>query len=183
MTVLGAVLTGGASRRMGRDKATLPVDGVAMVDRVAAALSVACDDVVAIGPAALAGAQDAVADLYPGEGPVGGVITALREADRRGCSHAVVAACDLAFLDAPTVRQLVDAAREHVGGAITVARTDRIEPLCAVWPVSASAAVEAAFAGGERAMHRVLATLTVAEVDVRAGALRNVNTPADLAEG
>ncbi len=183
MTVLGAVLTGGASRRMGRDKATLPIDGVAMADRVAAALRTGCAEVVAIGPSERAGAQQPVADLFPGEGPVGGVITALREAERRGCSHAFVVACDLAFLDAATVQRLLVAGLGPGAGSIAVAHTDRVEPLCAVWPVSILAPVEHIFAAGERAMHRVLDALALTRVDVRAAALRNVNTPGDLADG
>jgi molybdenum cofactor guanylyltransferase len=183
MTVLGAVLTGGASRRMGRDKATLPIDGVAMADRVAVALRAGCADVVAIGPAERAGEQQSVADMFPAEGPVGGVITALREAARRGCSHAFVVACDLPFLDTATVQQLLAAGLGHGAESIAVAHTDRVEPLCAVWPVSVTAPVEQIFADGERAMHRVLDALAVTTVDVHAAALRNVNTPGDLAEG
>ena len=182
MTVLGAVLTGGASRRMGRDKATLPVEGVAMADRVATALRAGCADVVAIGPAERAGAQQPVADLFPGEGPVGGLITALREAERRGCEHVFVTACDLAFLDAETVRRLLAASGMAVD-SVVAAQTDRVEPLCAVWPVSAAARIEQIFTDGERAMHRVLDALTVTIVSVPAAALRNVNTPDDLGEG
>ncbi len=47
---------------------------------------------------------------------------------------------------------------------------------------SAAAAprLAAAFAAGERAVHVALQELAVVEVDVAVGALRNVNTPADL---
>ena len=172
MTVLGAVLTGGASRRMGRDKATLPVEGVAMADRVATALRAGCADVVAIGPAERAGAQH----------PFGGLLTALREAERRGCEHVFVTACDLAFLDAETVRRLLAASGMAVD-SVVAAQTDRVEPLCAVWPVSAAARIEQIFTDGERAMHRVLDALTVTIVSVPAAELRNVNTPDDLGEG
>ncbi|HEX3090596.1 MAG TPA: NTP transferase domain-containing protein, partial [Ilumatobacteraceae bacterium] len=47
---IGAVLCGGASRRMGSDKATMQVAGVAMARRVADALTAAgCARVFAIG--------------------------------------------------------------------------------------------------------------------------------------
>ena len=72
----GAVLTGGRSSRMGRDKATLPVDGVPMAARVADALRRAgAEPVLAVGgdQAALeALGLTWVADRHPGEGPSGG---------------------------------------------------------------------------------------------------------------
>jgi molybdopterin-guanine dinucleotide biosynthesis protein A len=78
--VFGAVLCGGASR-MGVDKATIPVDGVAMARRVADALAAAgCSPVSAIGgdPAELGRlGLDTVIDRYPGDGPLGGILTAL----------------------------------------------------------------------------------------------------------
>ena len=50
MNVTGAVLCGGASRRMGRDKALIAVDGVLMAERVAQALTVGgCGEVVFVG--------------------------------------------------------------------------------------------------------------------------------------
>ena len=39
----GVILTGGDSRRMGRDKATLPIAGVPMAARIARALAAALD--------------------------------------------------------------------------------------------------------------------------------------------
>jgi molybdopterin-guanine dinucleotide biosynthesis protein A len=72
----GAVLCGGASRRMGRDKALLPLDGLPLAVRVAQALGEAgAAEVVAVG-----GDRDglaswdlpAVPDRWPGEGRAGG---------------------------------------------------------------------------------------------------------------
>ena len=71
---VGAVLTGGASRRMGRPKADIEVDGVAMAARVA-------DAMVAAGALDVARIGDEVADHHPGEGPLGGVLTALSWSD------------------------------------------------------------------------------------------------------
>jgi len=116
MDVAGAVLTGGTSRRMGRDKATLEIDGVAMARRVADALIAAgCAPVVAVGgDATRLGAIGipVVDDDWPGEGPLGGIITALRHSER---AAVVVAACDLPWLDAPTIERLVATAVARFG--------------------------------------------------------------------
>jgi molybdopterin-guanine dinucleotide biosynthesis protein A len=171
---LGAVLTGGQSRRMGRDKALIEVDGLAMVDRVAGALRAAgCDPVVAIGPAHLRGGVDHRPDVYPGDGPLGGILSALA-----GSSPALVVACDLPWIDVATVRALlaVDAATAHA----VVARTDRLEPLCAIWRPAAFDILSAHFRRGERSVLRAMEHLEVITVDVAPTALRNVNTPNDL---
>ena len=79
--LVGAVLTGGSSRRMGRTKALIEIEGVPMASIVAEALAGAgCESVVAIGgePDELSGLDIAVLpDEYPGQGPLGGVISAL----------------------------------------------------------------------------------------------------------
>ena len=48
--LIGAVLCGGASRRMGTDKAFIEIDGVPMARRVASALADAgCESIYAVG--------------------------------------------------------------------------------------------------------------------------------------
>ena len=174
--MIGAVLCGGASRRMGVDKATLQVGGTAMARRVADALSAAgCSPVVAIGgdTAALADlGLDVVIDEFPGEGPLGGVLTALSLG-----SPVMVAACDLADLGAATVTRLVAALGDHDA---SIAFSDRAEPLCAIWSDQATPVLRSRFQAGERAMHRAIEGLDVAWVDVSAEGLRNVNSPGDL---
>jgi molybdenum cofactor guanylyltransferase len=177
----GAVLCGGASRRMGRDKTLIEVGGRAMACRVADAVRLAgCDPVVAVGgdPDGLAALDlAAIADAFPGEGPLGGVITALRWSPD---AAVVVVAADLPWLDEHTVRAV--AAAGERGGELAVAVTERMQPLCGWWPRRLLPELEAAFAGGCRSMHAMLADLVVVAVPVAAAALRNVNTPADLRE-
>lgn len=176
----GAVLAGGASRRMGRDKAFIEIEGVAMVRRVADAMRAAgLAPVFAVGGDASGLTSiglEVVDDVCPGEGPVGGLVTAFAHV---GESLPVcVVACDLPWLDEATVRSI---AQPHAGADVIVAITERIEPLCALWMPSAASVVAAAFAEGERAVHRVLDQLRVHTVAVDRGLLVNVNTPDDLA--
>lgn len=96
--------------------------------------------------------------------------------DLDGC---VIVACDLPDLDVSAIRSLVSTA-ELNPDAVVVAMTDRIEPLCAYWPLRAHTRVCEYFDAGERALHRVIADLDAVTVDVPRAVLRNVNTPADL---
>jgi molybdopterin-guanine dinucleotide biosynthesis protein A len=173
------VLAGGRSSRMARDKALVVIDGTAMAARVAAALTEGgCDPVVMIGgdqPALAALGLVVVDDRWPGEGPLGGIITALQYFD----APTVVAACDLPWLDPSVVRAL----RAAAGADVAVATTDRDEPLCACWMPTALPELRRRFGEGERAVHRTLLSLNVCRVPVAAAALRNVNSPADLPPG
>jgi molybdopterin-guanine dinucleotide biosynthesis protein A len=78
------------------------------------------------------------------------------------------------------LRSLVDASDRDGSAHVFVGRTDRIEPLCALWRPTARVILGAAFAAGERAVHRAMADLEVIEVPMARGALINVNTPDDL---
>ena len=182
MRTAGAILTGGESRRMGRTQALVEVDGVAMAVRVADALrSAGCLDVVYVGgdPAELAAlGVPVIADEQPGEGPIGGVMTALRHFST--CDLVVVAACDLPFLDAESVSSLVRAGVENIEADVVVGMTTRVEPMFAVWRTSALPAIEHHFERGVRALHRVIDELHVARHSIPASILRNVNRPGDL---
>ena len=165
---------------MGRTKALIDVDGLPMARRVETALrSGGCSEVVVVG-----GDTDELAvldlpivgDRYPGEGPVGGLLTALHHfAD----GHVMVVACDLPALSATAVDRMLGAFARSSADAV-VARTSRAEPLCAVWRATALPPVQAAFDGGIRAMHRVLDELAVDHVTLEGDTLHNVNHPADL---
>jgi molybdopterin-guanine dinucleotide biosynthesis protein A len=173
---IGAVLCGGASRRMGVDKAGVEVDGVPMARRVVDVLAAGgCLHVTAVGgdTMVLGGlGLDVVDDEFPGEGPLGGIVTALTV----GAPTAVVA-CDLPNLRPATVAALIAALDGHDAA---VAFSDRPEPLCAVWAQSAAAVLRERFVSGERAVHRALVGLDIAWVSVASAELRNVNTPGDL---
>jgi molybdopterin-guanine dinucleotide biosynthesis protein A len=180
--VAGAILAGGRSRRMGRDKALVEVAGVAMARRIADALAAGgCARVLVIGgdaPALGRLGLEVVEDRWPREGPLGGILTAL---DAVACP-ALVVACDLPWLDATTVAALLAAAAASDADA-AIATTERLEPLCAVWSPSAAPALQAAFDRGQRAVSAALTGLRVVTHRVRPGVLHNVNRPGDLLHG
>ena len=176
-------MTGGQSRRMGRTKALIDVDGQPMAIHVALALTAAgCRDVVLVGGdlTELASLNlSVIADRHPGEGPVGGVLTALHH--HSSATHIVVAACDLPRLTASAVDRMLDAVTAATD--VVVAMTDRLEPVLAVWNVQTVAPIEAAFEVGIRAMHEILALFDVTTVAIDPGEMRNINRPEDLLRG
>ena len=144
----GAVLTGGASRRMGTDKAALMAHVA-----VAALRDAGIDEVVKIG-----GVTGDVPDDHPGEGPLGGIITALRQSSD---DVVMVLACDLPLIDGSTVAAVVAAL-----GPDDDAAAPHGEPLCAAYRRSCLPMLERLFADGERSPRRALSSLRVATVEV-----------------
>jgi molybdopterin-guanine dinucleotide biosynthesis protein A len=166
----GAVLCGGRSRRMGTDKALLPIDGAPMAVRVAWALERSgAVPVIAVGgdePGLRAAGLTVVADDEPGSGPLGGTVTALRHLAEAGAAVAAVIGCDLLHPDPGVIGRLVDAL---VATAADVAvPSDGVVPQwhVAVWRIdSAESELARCFAEGGRGLHRATAALRVATVD------------------
>ena len=174
-----AILVGGDSSRMGSDKALYEVDGSTMAQRVAdAATAAGASELLVIGGTA-ARAKKLMGtwkkDLYPGDGPLGGVITALKASSH---DSVVVLSCDMPFITDAVITSLI---RGLADAQATVGRTDRLNWLCAAWSKQECLkTLESVWKRNERAVHRAAVLLDVAEVPVPAVAVRNINTPADL---
>ena len=112
-------------------------------------------------------------DRWPGEGPLGGVITALHAlAD---ADAVVVAACDLPDLTTDAVSAVLGTAAERT--EIRVADSGRVEPMLACWPTSLRGEIEQSFVHGTRALHEVVEGRMAVHVPVDITAVRNVNRP------
>lgn len=174
-----AILIGGDSSRMGADKATFEVDGIAMANRVAqAATDAGAQEILLIG-GTQAKAKKLTGtwkkDLYPGEGPLGGVITAVKAAHN---DAVVVLSCDMPFITGSVISSLVGGLQD---AQATVGRTDRLNWLCAAWSkAECLTTLQSVWKREEKAVHRAAVLLDVAEIPVPAMAVRNINEPADL---
>jgi molybdopterin-guanine dinucleotide biosynthesis protein A len=174
-----AILIGGDSSRMGVDKATFEVDGIAMAQRVAqAAVEAGAEEILLVG-GTQAKAKKLTGvwkkDLFPGQGPLGGVITAVKSAQN---DAVVVLSCDMPFLTGSVIASLVNGLQD---AQATVGRTDRLNWLCAAWLKSEClTTLQSVWKRDERAVHRAAVLLDVVEVPVPAMAVRNINEPSDL---
>lgn len=183
----GLLLTGGASRRMGRDKALIEVDGQRLVDRAASLLSAVADPVVEVGPGW--SGLPAVREDPPGSGPLvalGAGAAALRAAGHDG--PVLVLAVDMPRVGVELLRFLAG----RPGTATAVPRAGgHPQPMCARYGPDVLAAVDERLAAGDRSLRDLLETLAASgavswvepeEWEPVAGpeAFADVDTPEDL---
>jgi len=179
----GVVLCGGASTRMGRDKALLPIGGVAMARRVADALAEAgAEEVLAVGgdgDALLRLGLDPRPDGWPGDGPLPATLTALAAAR---CDVVLVASCDLVAPDPAAMAAVVGALAAEPDALVAVPFRDGHHHWThAAWRRAAQDELRAAWDGGARSLKRAAADLPRAEpTGIPATALADADRPEDL---
>lgn len=178
------VLAGGASRRMGRDKATLQFEGTTLVERVVKAVGVRCDPVFVVAapgqPLPTVSAQ-VLRDDVRGVGPLVATGRGLRAAAAAGCELAFVCAVDMPYLSADLIDELVGpAVRLHAD--VVLPWDGRDHYLAGIYRSALIEHISALVDAGERSMRALAETVDTQRIVLPAGqrALTNVNTAADL---
>ena len=186
MTLSAMLLAGGRSRRMGREKATLLIEGEPLWQRQLRVLQeLQPAELWVSARAALPWCPpgiEVVLDTIPGCGPLSGVAAGLR---RLQTSHLLVLAVDLPQMTAEHLSKLQSLTRP--GQGVISRQGDYFEPLCAIYPGEAAAVAESALASSKLSLQpfaqlllgksqAVAYDLTPAEQTL----YFNMNTPADV---
>lgn len=140
--MIGVILAGGASRRMGGDKALLAIEGRRMVDWVADGIGNTTDRIVVCGRTAIDG-YEAIPDLGDvRKGPLAGLVAAF---ERYPSEPVFLTAVDQPWLQAGTVTALAERL-----GDLTVAPVDGgvRQITCAVYPPAIARIASDELAGG-----------------------------------
>lgn len=180
--VTGVLLAGGQSQRMGRDKATLRVQGVPIYRRILKVMSDLFADVLIAGdrPDLAEEGIHWYPDLFPGSS-LGGLYTGLIKAET---PYIFVAACDMPYPDAGLIRTLLGFRQ---GFDVVVPRTpEGLEPLFACYSKECLSPMLGLLQAKRYRIYDFYDQVQVRYVDGselppgwRSG-LRNLNTPEDM---
>jgi molybdate transport system ATP-binding protein len=154
--ILGVVLAGGKSRRMGRDKGLMEVDGKRMAQHSLDALEALTDArlIVSKNPSYAEFGVPIVPDLWPDHGPLGGILTAFLASD---ADEILVLPCDMPYMEEKVLRGLLDG---RGGPGISIAQDrGKWEPLVGIYPRSFIEPGKVMLEKGVRSVHEALERL------------------------
>lgn len=175
---IGVVLAGGASTRMGRDKALLEIEGETLAVRAARLLGEVCGEVLTADAGRFGGIPDG-----PGRGPAAGLLGAARAKPGRSL---LVLAVDLPFVPMPLLEELASSDADLA----VPSWSGGVEPLCALYGPAALAVLEQRVGRGELSLWSLpetpgLSVRRLGEAELRrfgdpARMFLNLNRPEDL---
>ena len=173
-----------------------------MLHRAIRALTTVADDVVVISSnqAVVPQGIEVLPDARPGLGPLGGLHTALLEAEARQLHAVLLLACDLPLVSERIIAAVaaqaeasiaLEAGRSSTGQAeeslaVAPIRAGGVEPLCAVYGCGALPFVAARLDGADLSLHALFRVLNGRALDLASLGLEteesflNVNTPEEL---
>jgi molybdopterin-guanine dinucleotide biosynthesis protein A len=181
--ILGVVLVGGASRRMGQAKSTLAHEGMTLSERVVRSLRPHVGQVVLAGAGPVPGSLEGLTRLAdPPEvgGPLAGVLAAMRWAPE---SAWIVAACDMPRITAESVEWLLEQRRPEAWAVLPSSREGHIEAVFAVYEPPVRPLLEERSAAGRwglRHLARHDRVISPAIPSNLVDAWTNINIPEEL---
>jgi molybdopterin-guanine dinucleotide biosynthesis protein A len=169
-----AILAGGQSKRLGLDKALIAIhgDGRPLIAHQIETLQPLTNDLSIVGPERpgyRALNAPLALDDYPGEGPLGGIATALRRAQHE---RVLVVACDLPFLSLPLLRWMLELDRSRAAIVPCIPGRSRQgtrlarQSTHAIYSRSSLAGIEIALERGIRQAAQVLANIETLNLPV-----------------
>ena len=182
----GFILSGGQSRRMGRDKCELTLNGQTFVERISNRMALVTTSIKVVGKLAGQSRVSQVADIYPEWGALGGVHAALANCASK---WALVVACDFPFVTTDLFARLNDLSAGF--DAVAPVQADGVpQPLCTLYRVDPCLAqAEQLIKSGERKPIALLQSVRtrwiafdeLADLEGSESFFYNINTPEDYA--
>ena len=194
LAVDGYVMAGGASTRFAFDKARAELNGETMLARMCRLVKDVTGSASVVAPFGRYSefGERLVDDRWPGQGPLGGIITALMDARAKDHHHrwCLIVGCDMPLLTGEWLGYLKDRALASNAAVVAPQSALGLEPLCACWHTGATGKLQYAFEDGVRKVTEAMKRVSMEVVDERdcqqfdkAGRLFwNMNTPADYEE-
>lgn len=185
MQLAGIVLAGGESRRMGRDKATLPgpPGAATLLEYVVGVQTQRCDPIfvmAAPGQPLPEVTARIIRDEIRGQGPLPATGRGLRAAAEAGARYAFVCAVDMPLLSPELIDDLVHLATE-TKAEVVLPWDGRSHYLASLYRTDLAERIDRLVAGGARSMRALIDASDAQQIVLpESRFLANVNTEADL---
>ena len=180
--MIGVILAGGKSSRIGMDKLLLPVHGRPMIEHILSVLDEVFEQIIVVGKPSTylecLGPLVVVEDKIRGIGPMGGVYTGLQYME---AEYGFFVACDMPFLDASIIRQQVRWAQKGIWDAVVPRYNQLLEPLHGVYSKRCLKPVSILIRQGDYRIRRLYDLVNVRYLDIESEkvfrrAFYNINT-------
>jgi molybdenum cofactor guanylyltransferase len=169
MKLFGYVQAGGGSTRFGKDKALVQLAGKTMLLRTTELVSSVCPEVRIVASVAKYphAPVPVIEDRWPGEGPLGGILTALLETQKTSAQPLwnLIVSCDMPFLNKQCLELLKERALQSSAQVIVPESENGLEPLCACWRSDAAPAIQGIFDAGVRKVTQAMKQLPMEVLD------------------
>lgn len=150
----GYVMAGGGSTRFGRDKALATLAGKTALARMCDAVRDSVGSATIVAPPGRYSnlGVHVIDDLWPGAGPLGGIVTALLASTKASSllQWNLMVSCDMPFLSSKWLKFMALHALNSDAQVVVPRSESGPEPLCACWKTEASVTLKAAFERGVR---------------------------------
>ncbi len=181
--ILGVVLCGGQSTRMGRDKATLLIDhGKDFLQHAIDRLMMVCEEVCVSASKDRDSPVPLIADPEESFGPMTGIIRSLHYANQHRYDACLFNPVDTPYLTERDLESLIDSFANYPKSIVCAlsGKSDRLEPLIAIYPVTALEPLNHACESAQHSLKKFLRTQAVQPVRLSAAVCHNINRPEDL---
>jgi len=181
-SLAAAILAGGSSKRMGRDKALLVIENQYLIDRIYSELSKVISQIRIIGkirPSSIISPDCFVSDHIEGIGPMSGLVTALNIFS----DPVLVVPCDMPNIRAEHIRMLISKFEPGIE-ALVSRGLKGLEPLFALYLPECRAVLESVIEEGDYALYKFVNRLNAkiadfTDFDKNSDLFFNINTLSD----
>ena len=180
MKIVGVLMAGGLSLRMGADKASLELNGESFLTRLISMLA----DVHTVNEIVISSNYHgvngikSVKDQFGVVGPLGGIASVFEEVS---ADYYLFVSCDTPLVTSQAVRQLVNKSIDE-NKSIVAKCNDRIHPLIACYKKTDLELASSQIEAKKYALMKFLKLISYEELELDAQEVLNVNTPQDYFE-
>ncbi len=155
--LIGVVLMGGKSSRMGRDKSLLELNNQSLYKIAGQKLAIYCNQIfLSVNEKQKAEntyEYPCIKDLYEAEGPIGAILSCMNKLE----TSILILGCDMPFISSDDIKTLIDKRNKNNICTTFFNPTEQIyEPLLSIWETTSLPLLETYFANGNRSLQKFL---------------------------